>query len=211
MSDHRIASRDDLARAYPSPAAPASVFKEIDHVDENYAALIAASPFFVLATVGPEGLDCSPRGDLPGFVTVRDAKTLLIPDRKGNNRLDSLKNILFDDRIGMLFLIPGCGETLRVNGRAEISCDSGLCSQFAMAGKLPASVMIVHVESVYFQCSRAVVRAELWNPERHVDKRSLPSPGTILRDITARNAAVETFDGKAYDEALPERVKATLY
>lgn len=211
MSDHRIASLDDLACAYPNPVAPASVFKEIDHVDENYAALIAASPFFVLATVGPEGLDCSPRGDLPGFVTVRDAKTLLIPDRKGNNRLDSLKNILFDDRIGMLFLIPGCGETLRVNGRAELSCDPGLCGEFVMVGKPPASVMIVHVESVYFQCSRAVIRAELWNPERQVERRRLPSPGTILRDITARNAAVETFDGKTYDEALPARVKATLY
>ena len=211
MSDHRIASLDDLARAYPNPMAPASLFKEIDHVDANYAALIAASPFFVLATVGPEGLDCSPRGDLPGFVTVRDAKTLLIPDRKGNNRLDSLKNILFDDRIGMLFLIPGCGETLRVNGRAEISCDPELLSRFEMAGKLPASVMIIHVEAVYFQCSRAVVRAELWNPVRQVDRRNLPSAGTMLRDITARNAEVETFDGKAYDEALPARVKATLY
>lgn len=211
MSDHRIASLDDLARAYPNPVAPASVFKEIDHVDENYAALIAASPFFVLATVGPEGLDCSPRGDLPGFVTVRDAKTLLIPDRKGNNRLDSLKNILFDDRIGMLFLVPGYGETLRVNGRATLSCDPELCAQFEMTGKLPASVMVVDVEAVYFQCSRAVVRAELWNPERQVDKRTLPSPGTILRDITARNTAVETFDGRAYDEALPARVKATLY
>lgn len=211
MSDHRIASLDDLSRAYPNPVAPASTFKEIDHVDANYAALIAASPFFVLATVGPEGLDCSPRGDLPGFVTVRDTKTLLIPDRKGNNRLDSLKNILFDDRIGMLFLIPGCGETLRVNGRAEISCDPELLSRFEMAGKLPASVMVVHVEAVYFQCSRAVVRAELWNAERQVDRRSLPSPGTILRDITARNAEVATFDGKTYDEALPGRVKATLY
>ena len=211
MSDHRIASLDDLARAYPNPMAPASLFKEIDHVDANYAALIAASPFFMLATVGPEGLDCSPRGDLPGFVTVRDAKTLLIPDRKGNNRLDSLKNILFDDRIGMLFLIPGCGETLRVNGRAALSCDPGLCAPFAVGDKPPASVMIVHVEAVYFQCSRAVVRAELWNPERQVDRRNLPSPGTILRDITARNVAVETFDGRAYDEALPGRVKATLY
>ncbi len=211
MSDHRIASPDDLARAYPNPMAPASVFKEIDHVDANYAALIAASPFFVLATVGPAGLDCSPRGDLPGFVTVRDAKTLLIPDRKGNNRLDSLKNILFDNRIGMLFMIPGCGETLRLNVRAEVSCDPELLSRFEMAGKLPASVMVVHVEAVYFQCSRAVVRAELWHAERHVDRRSLPSPGTILRDITARNAKVETFDGKAYDEALPGRVKATLY
>lgn len=211
MSDHRITSLDDLARAYPNASSPASLHKELDHVDANYAALIAASPFFALATVGPEGLDCSPRGDLPGFVTVRDAKTLLIPDRKGNNRLDSLKNILFDDRIGMLFLIPGCGETLRVNGRAELSCDPELCGGFAMEGKAPASVMIVHVEAVYFQCSKAVVRSELWNPERQIDRRSLPSAGTILRDITERKAEVETFDGAAYDKALPERVKATLY
>lgn len=211
MADHRITSLDQLAALYPGPIAPASVHKEFDHVDANYAALIAASPFFVLATVGPEGLDCSPRGDMPGFVTVRDAKTLLIPDRRGNNRLDSLKNILFDDRIGMLFMIPGYGETLRVNGRAELSCDPELCGRFIMEGKTPASVMIVHVEAVYFQCSRAVVRAELWNAAKHVDKRSVPSAGQILRDITARKAEVETFDGEAYDKALPERVKATLY
>jgi PPOX class probable FMN-dependent enzyme len=206
-----VTSLDQLMALYPNPVAPASVHKEIDHVDENYAALIAASPFFVLATNGPEGLDCSPRGDQPGFVTVRDAKTLLIPDRRGNNRLDSLKNILFDQRIGMLFLIPGYGETLRVNGVASLSSDPELCGRFEMAGKLPACVIVVTVESVYFQCSRAVVRAGLWDPERHVDKSAVPSAGTILRDITARNAAVETFDGEAYDKALPERVKATLY
>lgn len=211
MSDYSVTSLDDLARLYPNPAPPASLHKEIDHVDENYAALIAASPFFTLATVGPGGLDCSPRGDLPGFVTVRDAKTLLIPDRKGNNRLDSLNNILFDDRIGMLFLIPGYGETLRVNGRAKLSCDPELCGQFEMAGKLPACVIVVTVEAVYFQCSRAVVRADLWNAERHVKTGDVPSAGTMLRDITARNAAVETFDGEGYDRALPERVKATLY
>jgi PPOX class probable FMN-dependent enzyme len=211
MTAHRITSLDQLATCYPNPVAPASVHKEIDHLDANYAALIAASQFFVLATNGPEGLDCSPRGDLPGFVTVRDAKTLLIPDRKGNNRLDSLKNILFDPRIGMLFMIPGYGETLRVNGVAALSGDPGLCGRFEMAGKLPACVIVVTVESVYFQCSRAVVRADLWNPARHVDRRSVPSAGQILRDITARNAALETFDGAAYDKALPERVKATLY
>jgi len=211
MTAHAITSLDQLAALYPNPVAPASIHKEIDHVDANYAALIAASPFFVLATSGPEGLDCSPRGDQPGFVTVRDAKTLLIPDRKGNNRLDSLKNILFDPRIGMLFLIPGYGETLRVNGVATLSDDPELCGRFAMAGKLPACVIVVTVESVYFQCSRAIVRAELWNAARHVDKPSVPSAGTILRDITARHAAIETFDGEAYDKALPERVRATLY
>ena len=211
MSTHAITSPDDLAALYANPAAPASLAKEIDHVDANYAALIAASPFFVLATNGPDGLDCSPRGDMPGFVRLRDAKTLLIPDRKGNNRLDSLNNILFDPRIGMLFLIPGCGETLRVNGRASISSDPELCGAFEMAGKLPACVIVVAVESVYFQCSRALVRSDLWNPTRHVDRRELPSTGQILRDITARDAAVETFDGEAYDRAQPGRVKATLY
>lgn len=211
MAGDRIASPEDLAGAYPSPLSPASLFKEIDHVDENYAALISASPFVVIATAGPDGLDCSPRGDEPGFVTVRDSKTLMIPDRRGNNRLDSFRNILSDNRIGMLFLIPGYGETVRVNGRAELSCDPDLCAQFVAAGKQPASVMIVHVEKVFFQCSRAVVRAELWNPERHVDKRTLPSAGKILRDITARNETIETFDGQAYDAALPARVKATLY
>ncbi|WP_376989238.1 pyridoxamine 5'-phosphate oxidase family protein [Bosea sp. R86505] len=211
MNTHAITSAEQLLALYLNPVAPASIAKEIDHVDANYAALIAASPFFVLATNGPDGLDCSPRGDQPGFVTVRDAKTLLIPDRRGNNRLDSLKNILFDPRIGMLFLIPGYGETLRVNGVAALSGDPELCERFEMAGKLPACVIVVTVESVYFQCSRAVVRAELWNAERHVDRSSVPSAGTILRDITARNAAVETFDGEAYDKALPERVRATLY
>ena len=211
MTHYRITSLDHLAALYPNPIAPASVAKEIDHVDANYAALIAASPFFVLATNGPDGLDCSPRGDLPGFVTVRDAKTLLIPDRRGNNRLDSLKNILFDPRIGMLFMIPGYGETLRVNGVAVLSHDPELCGRFEMAGKLPACVIVVTVESAYFQCSRAVVRAELWNPDKHVARGSVPSAGQILRDITVKNDAIDTFDGEAYDRALPERVKATLY
>ncbi len=211
MTTHRITSPEEFAALYPNPIATASVIKEIDHVDANYAALIAASPFFVLATNGPDGLDCSPRGDLPGFVTVSDAKTLLIPDRRGNNRLDSLKNILFDNRIGMLFLIPGYGETLRVNGTATLSTDPGLRARFDMAGKLPACIIVVAVESVYFQCSRAVVRADLWNPSAQVDRRTLPSAGTILRDIAARTATAEVFDGDAYDKALPERVRATLY
>jgi len=211
MPDHLVTSLDALAQLYPNPPAPASLAKAIDHVDANYAALIAASPFMVLATCGPDGLDCSPRGDQPGFVTVRDAKTLLIPDRKGNNRLDTLRNILSDPRIGMLFLIPGVGETLRVNGTATLSCDPELCEALAMGVKPAARVIIVTVEQVYFQCSRAVVRADLWNPQRQRARSTLPSAGTILHDITARNEAIETFDGAAYDAALPERVKTTLY
>jgi PPOX class probable FMN-dependent enzyme len=211
MPIQMITSLGALSRLYPNPPGAASIAKEIDHNDENYGALIAASPFMLLATSGPEGLDCSPRGDQPGFVRVRDAKTLLIPDRRGNNRLDSLRNILFDARIGMLFLIPGHGETLRVNGTASLSDDPELCASFAMAGKPPACVIVVDVERIYFQCSRAVVRADLWNPASHADRCKLPSAGAILRDITAKNDAVETFDGEAYDRALPERVRATLY
>lgn len=211
MSDHRIASLDDLAALYPNPVAPASIVKEIDHVDANYAALIASSPFLLLATSGPEGLDCSPRGDEPGFVHLLDDKTLLIPDRRGNNRLDSLKNLLSDPRVGLLFLIPGYGETLRVNGTATLSRDPALCERFAMAGKLPACVIVVTVERAYFQCSRAVVRADLWDPAKHVAKGDLPSAGRILREITQKQGDGETFDGEAYDKALPERVKATLY
>ena len=211
MSDHRIATLDDLAALYPNPVAPASIFKEIDHLDANYAALIAASPFMLLATSGADGLDCSPRGDEPGFVHVLDEKTLLIPDRRGNTRRDSLKNLLGDPRVGLLFLIPGYGETLRVNGTAVLSRDPALCVRFEMAGKLPACVIVVSVVSAYFQCSRAVVRADLWNPGKHVAKGDLPSAGQILREITERQRDVETFDGEAYDKALPERVKATLY
>lgn len=207
----RITSPEALAALYPNPAAPASFAKEIDHIDANYAALIAASPFCTIATSGADGLDCSPRGDEPGFVAVADEKTLLIPDRRGNNRLDTLKNLLTDDRIGLLFLIPGLGETLRVNGRAAISADPALLARFTVAGKEPATVLVVTVERAYFQCSRAIVRSQLWNPDKHVAKTALPSPGTILRDITARDGAIETFDGDAYDKALPERVKATLY
>ena len=211
MTTNTITSLDALSALYPDPPVVASIAKEIDHVDENYGPLIEASPFMLLATSGPDGLDCSPRGDQPGFVRIRDAKTLLIPDRRGNNRLDSLKNILSDPRVGMLFLIPGYGETLRVNGTATVSDDPELCASFEMAGRRPACVIVVNVERVYFQCSRAVVRADLWNPATHVAKGDVPSAGAILRNITAKNDAVETFDGEAYDKALPERVKATLY
>ena len=211
MAAHSITSPDALAALYPNPPAPASLAKEIDRIDANYAALIAASPFCVIATSGADGLDCSPRGDEPGFVTVADERTLLIPDRRGNNRLDTLRNLLVDDRIGLLFVIPGVGETLRVNGRAAISADPALLARFTVDGKAPASVIVVRVERAYFQCSRAIVRAQLWDPARQVDRASLPSAGAILRDITARDAAIETFDGEAYDKALPERVKATLY
>jgi PPOX class probable FMN-dependent enzyme len=193
-----------LRELYGEPSEPA-IAKEIDYVHPHYRAMIEASPFMVMATSGPDGLDVSPRGDPPGFVVVEDERTLLIPDRRGNNRADSLNNLIADPRIALLFLIPGVGETLRVNGRAEISIDSALLARFPEQGKLPRSVVVVHVERVYFQCPKALVRSDLWNPAKHVERRTLPSSGTILADLK------RGFDGPAWDAAYPERLKATIY
>ncbi|MNU38278.1 Pyridoxamine 5'-phosphate oxidase [compost metagenome] len=202
---HLIADAHVLQALYGS-SGEASLKKEVDHVHPHYRAFIEAAPFAVLATAGPGGLDASPRGDPAGFVTVEDEKTLLLPDRRGNNRLDSLLNILADPRVAMLFLVPGVGETLRVNGTARISVDPALLSRFEMDGKLPRSVLVVDVQKVYFQCSRALLRSRLWDPEMQVPRSALPSVGRILSDLTAG-----TFDGAAYDRDLPARVAGTLY
>lgn len=184
----------------------ASIVKEVDHVHPVYRKLIEASPFAVLATNGPGGLDASPRGDGPGFVTVEDEKTLLLPDRRGNNRTDSLRNIVGDPRIALLFLIPGIGETLRVNGRASISIEPALLQRFAVEGKAPRSVLVIAVETVFFQCSRAVIRADLWNSDKHASRSAVPTSGAILAALSNQR-----IGGENYDRALPERVKATLY
>jgi len=160
----------------------------------------------VLATSGPGGMDASPRGDAPGFVVVADPHTLLIPDRRGNNRADSLRNIIHDPRVALLFLIPGCGETLRVNGHASICTAPELLERFEFRGALPRSVIVVRVERVYFQCPKAIVRSDLWNPAKHIERKSLPSTGAILADITSGRVG-----GEEYDRAYPERLRATLY
>jgi hypothetical protein len=185
---------------------PGSLLKETDRVVPEYRAFIEVAPFVALATRGPEGLDCSPRGDGPGFVRVQDEKTLLLPDRRGNNRIDSLRNIVCDPSVALLFLIPGIGETLRVNGRAAISVDPGLLDGFSVDGKAPKSVIVITVEAVYFQCARAILRSELWNPDRHVARGSLPSAGQMLAALTKNQ-----LGGDAYDKALPERQRTTLY
>jgi PPOX class probable FMN-dependent enzyme len=200
---HRITNLAELEALYDQPSE-ASLLKEMDRVIPEYRAFIDAAPFVALATRGPEGLDCSPRGDGPGFVRVADERTLLMPDRRGNNRLDSLRNILCDPQIALLFLIPGIGEALRVNGRAVISVEPTLLESFAVDGKAPKSVIVVSVETVFFQCARAIVRSDLWNPDKHVVRNLLPSVGQIL-------AAVSDMDGEAYDRALPERQRTTLY
>src|SRR6266542_1881499 len=199
-----ISTLEELQALYGQPVE-ASLVKEVDHVTPDYQVLIEASPFAVLATSGPEGLDCSPRGDQPGFVRVVDANTLMLPDRRGNNRTDSLRNIIRDPRVALLFMIPGSGTTLRVNGRAELRIDADLLSSFAVDGSAPRCVLVVNVDSVYFQCARAIIRSDLWNPDKHVEPTCLPTAGQILARLSESR-----MGGDEYDRAWPERARRSL-
>jgi uncharacterized protein len=200
-----IMTIEDLEAIYGQPNE-ASTVKVADRVTPQYRVLIDKSPFVALATTGPEGLDCSPRGDRPGFVRVHDDKTLMMPDRRGNNRVDSLRNIVRDPRVALLFLIPGAGSTLRVNGRAEVSVDPDLLASFRMDGKAPRTVIVMTVDEIYFQCARAIVRAELWNPDRRIDPADLPTPGQILAEMSDNRVG-----GEDYDRAWPERARQSLW
>jgi hypothetical protein len=201
----KITTIAELEALYGQPAEAATV-KEVDRLTPHYRAYIEAAPFAALATSGPEGLDCSPRGDKPGFVRIHDDKTLMLPDRRGNNRVDSLRNIVRNPRVGLLFLIPGVGNTLRVNGHAHLSADPDLLESFAVEDKAPRSVTVITVDTVYFQCARALVRSELWNPERHVDPRSLPSAGEILAALSDNRVG-----GVTYDREWPGRAAKTMW
>ena len=204
MSD-RITSIEQLEALYGLPGETSTV-KDVDRITPHYRAFIEASPFAVLATSGPEGLDCSPRGDQAGFVRIHDEKTLMLPDRRGNNRVDSLRNVVRDPNVALLFLIPGAGTTLRVNGRAHLSVEPQLLASFAVTGKAPRSVTVITVGSVYFQCARAIVRSDLWNSDRHVDPKSLPSPGDILAACSDNRVG-----GEEYDRVWPARAQQTLW
>jgi PPOX class probable FMN-dependent enzyme len=200
-----IATIGELEAIYGQPNE-ASTVKVADRITPQYRVLIDKSPFAALATCGPEGLDCSPRGDLPGFVRVHDEATLMMPDRRGNNRVDSLRNIVRDPRIALLFLIPGSGSTLRVNGRARVSADADLLASFKVDGKAPRTVIVMTVDEIYFQCARAIVRSDLWNPDRRVDPKSLPTPGQILAEMSENRVG-----GEDYDRAWPERARQTMW
>jgi PPOX class probable FMN-dependent enzyme len=203
--DHLVTSMEQLEAMFEEPL-PVAKIKEIDRVSAHYRAFIEAAPFFALATAGPEGLDCSPRGDPAGFVRVRDEKTLLIPDRRGNNRIDSLRNIVRDPRVALMFLIPGVGETIRVNGRAAISIDPELIASFEINGKMPTCVIVVTVERVFYQCTKAIIRSKLWDPSHHVDRKSLPTTGTIIAALTDNR-----LGGEAHDRGQHERTMSKLY
>lgn len=207
MADTDFTIRDEAAlRAIYGHPAGAAVSKQIDYLHPHYQAMIRLAPFAVLATVGPNGVDVTPRGDAPGFVAIEDERTLLLPDRRGNNRIDGLCNLLADDRMALLFLIPGVGETLRVNGRATISVDPALLERFVTEGKAPRSVLVVKVVTAFFQCSKALMRSRLWDPAIQVPRSELASVGRIVADV-----AKGDFDAEAYDAAAPQRLKDTLY
>ena len=202
---HTVSSIEHLESLYPQ-VNPNSLTKESPVLLPEYRTLIEASPFVSLATIGPSGMDCSPRGDRPQAVYVVDEKTLHLPDRRGNNRMDSLRNIVEDGRVALLWLTPGITECMRVNGHAVLRCDDQARELYPMRGVLPATVIEITIDTVYFQCARAVKRADLWNPDVQVDRDSLPTPGQIMTAITSGE-----FDGQAYDDALQQRQADTLY
>jgi PPOX class probable FMN-dependent enzyme len=203
--DRLITSIEQLETLYHDPVKT-SLLKELDRITDDYRQFIDASPFVVLATAGPEGLDCSPRGDPAGFVRVVDEHTVMIPDRRGNNRVDSLRNIVGDPRVALLFLIPGIGETMRINGHAVLSTDPDLCHSFAIDDKLPACVIVITVDRIYPQCPKALIRSKLWDPATQIPRSALPTSGEMLQRITQGE-----FDGAAHDAAYPERVRQTIY
>ncbi|MEM6905312.1 MAG: pyridoxamine 5'-phosphate oxidase family protein [Pseudomonadota bacterium] len=204
MDEHLITDEAALEALYGEPVGR-SVTKELDRLNAPYRRFIELSPFAVLATAGPEGLDATPRGDPAPLVRVVDDQTLMLPDRRGNNRVDSLRNVVRDDRVALVFFIPGSGSTVRVNGRGAVSVAPDLLASFELQGKLPRSVLIVRIERVYFHCVKAFHRAKLWEADGWPDQASVPSPGEMVK-------AVEPgFDAEAYDAGYPAHMAKTIY
>jgi hypothetical protein len=199
-----LTSLDEL-HAHYGTAGEASQIKEIAFLSPAYRRIVETARFCALTTAGPEGLDCSPRGDDGPVVRIQDDRTLLLPDRRGNNRIDSLRNIIRDPRVSLMFMVPGWNNVLRINGKAVLSVEPNLLASFDKEGHPPRSVMIITIASVYFQCARAVMRADLWNPDQLIAKGDLPSPGMIMQEIK------DSFDGKSYDEEWPERAKTSMW
>ena len=210
MDSHVISSIEALEAVYKPRPSDASMVKESTVVTDEYKRLIEASPFVALASVGAEEIDCSPRGDRKGFVRVQDERTLMLPDRKGNNRLDTLRNIVLDPRVALMFMIPGSGTILRVIGKAHLTTNPELLASFEEQGKPPRSVIVIKVTVMYFQCARAVLRAKLWSAAEHVEPGTLPTPGEILAARTAGRPE-GAIDSKAYDEEWPGRAEESMW
>ncbi|VVD99573.1 pyridoxamine 5'-phosphate oxidase family protein [Pandoraea anhela] len=203
--NHDVTRVEQLEALYGEPGERA-IWKELTYLNEDYQAFVKACPFVVLASVGEQGTDCSPKGDPAGFVQILDERTLVVPDRPGNNRIDNLRNIVTDPRVSLLFLIPGVGETLRVNGRARISVDPALLSRFEVNGRLPKTAIVVSIDRAYFHCAKAIVRSRLWDRETQIARECLPSPGAMHQRLSGG-----PFDGESYDRDLPKNTQAGLY
>ena len=203
-----ITTIEDLERIYGDLGAigEASTAKVADHVTPHYRRYLEAAPFAALATIGPEGLDCSPRGDKPGFIRIHDDRTLMLPDRRGNNRIDSLRNVVRDPRVALMALIPGIGNAMRINGRAHLTADPALMQTFAIDGKTPRTVMIIAVQEIYFQCARALIRSGLWTDTARIDPKTLPTPGAILAEMSQNRVG-----GPDYDAAWSARAEKTMW
>lgn len=207
-----IDSEERLREVYEQPSRGA-LTKVIDHVDRHCRDFIARSPFLCIGTTGADGIgDVSPRGDAPGFVQVLDDKHLAIPDRPGNNRLDTLTNIVRRGEVGLLFFIPGFEDTLRVNGSARLTTDAALLQRFVVRDRTPRAVVLVQVRQAYTHCAKSIKRAELWNPERHADRRTFPSLGEMLRDHLAITAQMpQTYDVATIDAHVEKDARERLY
>jgi len=201
---YTVRSLDDLAKIYAKPL-PRVATKETDHITDVGRAFIAASPFLVIATSNGESIDCSPKGDTPGFVQLLDDRTLLIPDRPGNNRIDGMKNLLVNPKVGIIFMIPGANETYRVTGRATISTDPELLKRFEVRGKLPRVVTVITVEEAFNHCPKAFIRANLW------DGRGRPTGAPTHGDFAAGRDGKDAAYAKEYNEKYAERLKTELY
>lgn len=199
-----VTELSDLEAVYGAPVE-ASLVKVARHITPHYRRLLEASPFFTMASAGPEGLDCSPRGELGGGFVIADEKTLIIADRRGNNRIDTLRNIVRDPRVAFLFLIPGSSTTVRMNGTAVVTLDGDLLASLAQEGQVPRSAIIVTVDEIYVQCGRAVIRAGLWDAANHVDTTALPTIGEVLA-AQKQN----TVDSAPHDERLPKQIDQTI-
>ncbi len=200
-----ITTIDQLEQLYPwNEGMQRKVTPSLTPLQARY---VEESPFVLVATVGPDGadgVDCSPRGDPAGFVRIADPSTLQMPDRRGNNRVDTLRNIVSDGRIALLFVVPGIGVTLRVNGRARLLTSVALRESFSFEGKVPQCVIEVAIGEVYTQCPKALVRSNLWTAD-HRTHDDLPTVGQIMAEI------VEGFDGTSYDAGYPEHMARTIY
>lgn len=205
----KIDSIEMLQTIYSDPVGERSLWKEIDHINELYRQFIEASPFLILATHGDKGVDCSPRGDPPGFVRVVAPDCIQIPDRRGNNRLDTMRNIIQHPEVGIIFLVPNVGEAIRISGQAEILVDAALCDSFMIKGKPASSVLSIKVQKVYYQCQKAIARSRLWDAESYIERSELPSAGEMAKFFSARHGT--ELDAEAYDENYAEHMRKTIY